>query len=161
MITTYVIGDREVIKRLEAMPAKVQAGLLRAVTALSIQLQDYVKASKLSGQVLRRRTHNLADNISHRVESGETSVSGIVGTNVPYAAYHEFGFSGTESVKAYLRTIKQAFGKPLKAGAMEISVGAHTRQVNYPAHSFLRSALADLRPQIKGVMDRAVREGLQ
>lgn len=160
MITGWLIGDQSVIRHLAALWPKVQTNLLRAVTALSIQLQDYVKASKLSGQVLHRRTHNLADNISHRVESGETSVSGIVGTNVPYAAFHEFGFSGTESVKAHLRTIKQAFGKPLKAGALQISVQSFTRHIDYPAHSFLRSALADLSPQIRAVMDRAVREGM-
>lgn len=161
LITAYLIGDRELVARLQAMPVKVQGSLLRAVTALSLQIQDYVKQSKLSGQVLKRRTHNLADNIHQRVEAGETAVTGIVGTNVPYAAFHEFGFSGTESVKGHLRTIKQAFGKPLKEGSKEIFVGAHSRQVNYPARSFLRTALADLTPQIKDVLDRAVREALQ
>ena len=63
-------------------------------------------------------------------------------------------------MKAHLRTIKEAFGKPLKAGTIQVSVTAHTRQVNYPARSFLRTALADLAPQIRDVLDRAIKDAV-
>jgi phage gpG-like protein len=161
MITATLIGDDRVIQALAAMPARVQAGLVRAVTALSLQVQQRVQEQKLSGQVLRVRTGTLRRSITATVETAPDSVIGTVGTNVPYGRAHEYGFHGVVTVKAHLRTITKAFGRALKEGSKQISVGAHPRQVNLPERSFLRSALKDLQPQIEQKLAQAVTEAMQ
>ena len=55
---------------------------------------------------------------------------------------HEFGFSGTQNVRESLRTVKQAFGRPISP--VEAIVRAHSRKVDLPERSFLRSALREL-----------------
>jgi hypothetical protein len=63
-------------------------------------------------------------------------------------------------VSAHLRTIKQAFGRPLRAGSERIAVGAYDRKVDYPPHSFLRSALADMEGAIMSELDSAIAEAI-
>lgn len=62
-----------------------------------------------------------------------------VGTNVVYAAAHQFGFQGevSQRVKAHSRNISQAFGKPIPSRS--VSVKAHSRKINQvlPARPFL------------------------
>jgi phage gpG-like protein len=160
MIKGWVVGDKEVVARLAAMPERLHAGILRTVMALCLTLQGKVRY-KLSDDVLHVRTGTLRRSITQRVDDSKDSISGIVGTNVAYAARHEYGFSGTESVKEHLRTIKKAFGKEIKGGSVTFSVRAHSRKVNYPPHSFLRSALAEMEPQIKAALERAVAEAVK
>lgn len=160
MIRGWLVGDAELVARLEAMPGRLHEGVLRAVTRLCLELEASVKA-KLSGEVLRVRTGTLRRSITRRVEDSERAISGIVGTNVAYAAFHEYGFSGSEHVKEHLRRITQAFGRPLKGGAKKITVRAHTRRVEYPPHSFLRTALAEMEGQIKAEIEGAAAESVQ
>ncbi len=62
-----------------------------------------------------------------------------VGTNVAYAAAHHFGVDKqiTQRVRAHVRRITQAFGKPIKL--TEVQVAAHERQrhLKLPARPFL------------------------
>ncbi|MFX6778543.1 hypothetical protein ABTH52_20150, partial [Acinetobacter baumannii] len=71
-----------------------------------------------------------------------SAVIGIVSTNVKYGRIHEYGFSGTVAVRESLRQVNKAFGRPIQT--REVAVRAHSRRVNLPARSFLRSALHDL-----------------
>jgi HK97 gp10 family phage protein len=161
MIQGWIVGDRELVARLEAMPGKLKDGIGRAVLSLAVELQGNVMSGKLSGQVLKVRTGTLRRSITQKVDIGEDSVSGTVGTNVTYAARHEYGFTGTESVKAHLRTITQAFGRPLKEGSKQISVRAFSRKIDYPAHSFLRSALAEMESKIREQLASAVQAAVK
>lgn len=154
MITGWLVGDAELVAKMEGRADAMQAGLEKSVQRLSLQLLTTVKL-KLSDDVLHVRTGRLRRSVNQRVSVEQTSVTGIVGTNVEYARRLEYGFKGTESVRESLRRITQAFGKPLKA-PMTIKVRAHTRKVDYPAHSFLRSALAEMRPQIERDMAAAL-----
>ena len=52
MLNVTLTGDRELIARLEAMPGKLHAALLRKVTALTFKLEAKIK-DKLSGKVLK------------------------------------------------------------------------------------------------------------
>lgn len=49
-------------------------------------------------------TGRLRGSLSHQVDVGTDRVVGRVGTNVPYGAYHEFGFRGVVSVREHTRT---------------------------------------------------------
>lgn len=147
MIKGTIIGSDRVAAKFERMQAQVMPKLTERIARIVIKLQARVVSSKLSGQVLKVRTGTLRRSIHNTVTAVGNIITGIVGTIMEYAGIHEFGFKGPETVKEHLRTIKQAFGQPLKS-PMKITIHAHTRQVNYPEHSFLRSALADMRQEI-------------
>jgi phage gpG-like protein len=159
MIQGWLVGDDKLVARLQAMPGGVHDSLVRRVTRLRLQLEGRVK-DKLSGEVLQVRTGTLRRSITGEVLDSQTEVTGIVGTNVPYAAAHEYGFHGTETVKEHLRTITKAFGKEIKAGSVTFTVRSHSRKVDLPERSFLRSALAEMDEQIKTELAEAVREGM-
>ena len=142
MITATVRGQEAVVSRFQKMPPKLRAAIKVAITRLTLTLQRDVKSGKLSGQVLKVRTGTLRRSIDQRVIENAAGVVGRVSTNVRYGRVHEYGYTGPFSVKAHLRTIKQAFGRQI--AAKSVMVGSHSRNVKLPERSFLRSALKDL-----------------
>lgn len=161
MLNITVSGDKELIARIEAMPAAVHAALLRKVTVLALKLEAKIKTDKLSGQVLNVRSGALRRSISNAVEDSSTKITGraFSSGDVKYAAIHEFGFKGSETVKAHTRVIKQAFGKAISPKTVMVS--AFTRQMNMPERSFMRTALADMQGEIVQGLTAAVAEGLK
>jgi phage gpG-like protein len=157
-ISAEITGSSQVVERIKSITGNVRTALQQQVQRLTIQLQIHVVRDKLQGQVLNVRTGRLQRSISQAVTSTETSVTGVVSTAVKYAAAHEYGFSGTVTVKEHLRTITQAFGKELKSPVTS-TVRAHDMKMNLPERSFLRSALADQRDQIIEGIQKAVGEG--
>lgn len=137
-----VTGSEAVVAKFDAFPEKLHKQLKIAITRLTLFLQKDVKAGKLSGQALKVRTGTLRRSIDQRVLETPNSVTGVVSTNVKYGKVHEYGFSGAVTVRAHLRQIKQAFGRSINP--VSAMVSEHTRQVNLPERSFLRSALKDL-----------------
>jgi phage gpG-like protein len=155
MIEAVVVGDKEIIAKLSALPEGLRKTITDQVTKLGFKLQRHVQADKLSGQVLKVRTGILRSSINLKVDQGTSEVIATVGTKVSYARVHEFGFKGAVSVRAHLRQVKQVFGRPVSATQ---NVKAHSRNVNLPERSFLRSALKDMEVEIKTSLERAVRE---
>ncbi len=158
MIKGWIVGDKETVARLDAMPRHVHDSLVRTMTRLLLRLEAKVKM-KLSGEVLKVRTGTLRRSVTSRLLDLLSAVWGIVGTNVKYAAAHEYGFHGTVTVKEHLRTIRTAWGKELK-NPVRVSVRSHSRKVDLPEKSFLRSALAEMDGQIRTELAEAVREGV-
>jgi phage gpG-like protein len=156
-VSITVVGDKEVIERFRALPERTRAALGDSVGRLALLLQRRVM-QKLSGQVLNVKTGRLRRSIDQVVLRDEAQVVGVVSTNVKYARVHEYGFTGTVNVRDHLRQVKQAFGRPIAARA--VMVKAHTRKANVPEKSFLRSALADMKPQIIEEMRRAAKAGM-
>lgn len=156
-ITATLVGTESVMLKLDKLYPSAQDQLVRSITRTTTELVGYIKQSKLSGQVLHRRTGKLSRSVHvvPPVVNGD-SIVGRAAANVTYAAYLEYGFSGTISVQESLRNITQAFGKPLSGGSREVTVRAHSRTVNFPAHSFMRSALADKREKIEAAMRTAL-----
>ena len=133
-----------VMARLTALPDRADSVLRGTASDLIGRLRDRVEAN-LSGGVLNARTGALRASLAAAL----TQAGGIAATvtaSAPYAAFQEYGFSGSESVRAHLRLQTQAFGRPIRP--VEAQVRAYGRQVDYPAHSYLRSALADLSGEI-------------
>ena len=160
MITATIVGDQEAIIKLGALRGLFHEESRKAVELMALKTLVRVK-NKLSDDVLKVRTGRLRRSINQKVEdNADGSIVGTVGTNVEYGRFQELGFSGTEGVREHLRTIKKAFGKTIKGGAVTFTVSAHSRQVNYPAHSFLASALAELAPEFKrdmaGVAEKVI-----
>lgn len=155
MIRGDIVGDRETVARLEAGKARALGAAKQSIVRLTLELLAKVKRDKLTGQVLNVRTGRLRRSINQRVVSESNSVHGYVGTNVEYARRHELGFTGPEQVKDHLRLARKAFGKDLKFPVWQ-TVKSHTRNVNYPPRSFLRSALSDMEPRIRADIEAAV-----
>lgn len=134
----------------------MQKGIFIAITRLTIKLQGMVKSEKLSGQVLNVRTGNLRRSINQKVEDdAQLGPIGTVGTNEKYARPHEMGFQGEAQIREHMRTIKMAWGRPLSEPVVAV-VRAHTKQMNLPARSFLRSALDDIRPEVQPMIEAEV-----
>jgi len=144
-----------VVLRLTAMSDAVKAALERTASEEAMRLEGRVTRDKLSGQVLGQKTRRLVRAIhSHRVETGPDAVQYAVGVEASdesfsYARFWEYGFSGTEQVKAYFRTSKidpiGRAGGPLRPTIFHDPgfVQAHNRRVDQPARSYLRSTLAE------------------
>lgn len=69
--------------------------------------------------------------------SGDTMETGIMSTGVPYAAVHEFGFSGKVTVRAHQRTMTQAWGRPTNPFVQ--NVRQHERMMNVREKRFMRN----------------------
>jgi hypothetical protein len=161
MINAYVIGDDAIAERLAGLPAMLADGLGRRLTRFARDLRDDVAGDRLAGGVLRRRSGRLADSLEIRDASTPNGPGLELAATAPYAGVQEYGFHGTESVAAHLRRIKQVLGRPIKAGAREVTVRAHVRRVDYPARSFLRAALDAMEDDFVQAMGEGVDEALR
>lgn len=158
MLKFEFIGGQEVVQKIQSIEPKIYESLVKTITRLSIRLQANIKSQKLSGQVLNTKTGTLRRSINQKVDQTPQSIVGIVGIGKEaqkYGVMHEFGFTGVERVRAHLRQIKQAFGKPI--GAKTINVSGHSRAVKYPERSFMRSALKDMNDEIIQELSKAVK----
>ncbi len=160
MIKGFVRGDKEVVAYFARIPGDVRSQLRFAVGRLVLRLQRKIQQEKLTGQVLKVRTGTLRRSISHAVVEQGDAIVGTASTNVEYARVHEFGFKGPMPVKSHVRLVKQAFGRELKTPVWA-TVGAHTRNVDLPERSFMRSALAEMAPEIEEELRRAVEAGVR
>lgn len=155
MLKMEFIGGGILAAVFKAYAADVQDAVVKSVGRSALRLQREVKQNRLSGRVLRVRTGNLRRSVHQRVNVSGNVVSGEVDTNVRYGIAHEYGFAGSVNVKASLRQVRQAFGKPLKPPRY-VRVRAHTRDVKLPERSFLRSALCDLTPKFADDLQKSI-----
>lgn len=86
------------------------------------------RAERENGLTLTSRGAHLRGSIVHRPSAEDV----MVGTNMVYAAIHQFGFNGTQSVTAHQRRILNAKGK-----SSAVQVKAHSRRMNLVARPFL------------------------
>ncbi|ENT0444557.1 HK97 gp10 family phage protein [Neisseria gonorrhoeae] len=155
MLKMEFIGGGILAAVFKAYAADVQDAVVKSVGRSALRLQREVKQNRLSGRVLGVRTGNLRRSVHQRVNVSGNVVSGEVDTNVRYGIAHEYGFAGSVNVKASLRQVRQAFGKPLKPPRY-VRVRAHTRDVKLPERSFLRSALRDLMPKFADDLQKSI-----
>ena len=160
MLKMEFIGGDVLAAVLRSYGDKVQTAIVQSVGRSALRLQREVMQNRLSGQVLNVRTGNLRRSIHQRVTNTGSAVIGEVNTNVRYGKAHEYGFAGTVNVKASLRQVRQAFGRPLKSPRY-VQVRAHSRNVRLPERSFLRSALRDMKPMIETDLQKSIEEALR
>lgn len=158
MLTARVIGAAQVQAGLALVPERTRARVRKTIAALTLEILRKVKAEKLSGQVLRNQTGTLRRSINQRVEDSPLGITGSVGTNLRYGKRWEQGYTGPEQVKAHMRAIKQAWGRPL-ATPVRVQVRAFTRQLDIKARPFLRPVLDEMRAEVLARLEAAVRGG--
>jgi hypothetical protein len=107
---------------------------------------------------LMSRTGSLRSSIDLQVDQSGGGVTASVFTDSRYARVQEYGFAGTVNVRASLRRIRDAFGRPI--AEKTISVRAYDRHMNLPERSFLRSALEDMAPAIRDEVEAALAEAV-
>jgi phage gpG-like protein len=140
-----ITGADAVIARLKAMPEVLRPRIRKIIEKFAIDVQASAK-QKLSDDYLAVRTGRLRRSITFAVNDQGTAIMGNVGSNVDYAARQEYGFSGTESVRSFMRNQSMAFGKPITPRM--VSVRAFSRHANTPAKHFLRDSLQGAKPSL-------------
>ena len=160
MITAILVGDREVVARLSAMPGNLRQGLARTITKLELQLVALVKR-KLSGEVLQIRSGRLRNSITGRVQQSATSVIATVSTDVPYAKFQEEGVPHSWEIRP--RSARAlAFdvaGAQRRGGSHILSETIFAMRVVHPplpARSFMASSLHEMEPLIRAELEAAV-----
>lgn len=144
-IRAEIVGDEKLIAQFNQVYPTLQGELEKATARAALRLLRHVKEDKLSDQVLHVRSGRLRRSITMRVEQDGKTTTGWVGTNVVYARRLEYGFTGTESVRAFMR--RATGGK--KKDARSVPVRAFTRKANTKEYRFLRGSYDDLRGPIQ------------
>jgi hypothetical protein len=134
-VEAKVLGDTETIASIRTTVKGYLDAARKAVRIVGLRRESIIKTQKLQGQVLNRRSGRLSAGV-HTVfvddDNGSSAITGI-GPELLYGKWHEEG--GTFTVKEHLRTITQAFGKPIEP--RQVMVKQH--QLRLPTRSFLRS----------------------
>lgn len=137
--------------RLEAIPGKLAAALGEEAARLGQELRATVERN-VGGGVLQQRTGRLAASIDVSVERSGAGVSATVGTDVPYAAIHEYG--GVIPAHEILPQSARALAFPWQ-GRERFFKRVDIPAVQMPERSFLRSALTEMAPEIRAAMAAA------
>lgn len=101
-------GIPEARAALGALDARLLQGARKALAAGLLLIASRAQSAYLSGPrpaVLGVVSGRLRGSIATQITDTPTALVGAVGTAVPYAAYHEFGFHGTEQVRAHARIV--------------------------------------------------------
>ncbi len=131
--------DKKQIERFSEISENLPDIVSKKMNQLTIKLTNKIKKDKLSGQVLKVQTGRLRNSIHNNVLKIGSKIIGEVSTNVKYAAIHEYGFSGSQTVKAHLRKLKNS---------KQINVRSFTRNMKMPERSFMRSSLEEMKDEI-------------
>jgi phage gpG-like protein len=111
-----------------------RASAIRIGLLISNQAKLNIRAKRLID------TGRLLNSIGFDVKDGAQTVIEVGSFGVPYAAIHEFGFSGAVGIRAHARTVNTIFGRQLSSPVVQ-NVRAHSRNVRIPARPYLRPAL--------------------
>ena len=153
---SVTISAADALGRLHDLPQDLAARLAGIVATLAQRLYDRVE-DNLSGAVLQHRSGRLASSIVQQVDGLSASV-GFDPAAVPYGAAQEFG----ADLRAHLIAVKNARALSFVVAGRRVFAkhvmfpGAHL-----PERSFLRSALADLAPEIGAAIAAAVADAGQ
>lgn len=157
MINAKITGGEHLGKTFRDSIQNVQSGVQKEIMRLALKMTGKVMG-KLSGEVLRVRTGRLRRSIHPEWDFKPGYAGATVGTNVEYAAIHEYGFKGSVQVKSFQREMTMAFGKPI--APRSVLIKSHARNINMPERSFLRSTLTEMTAEIKESLPNAVMKEL-
>lgn len=151
-----MLGGGTAVARLGAVPVRLTAEMAVEATRIGGELRAAVERN-LSGAVLRQRSGRLASSIDLSVQPRGGGVTASLGTDVPYAAIHEYG--GTLPARTILPRGGRALAFPWQ-GRERFFKRVSLLPVTMPERSFLRAALAEMEPDIRATMAAAVARGV-
>lgn len=152
MIAASLIGGDTLAARFGAAPQAIAGNLAQAADRLGGELRAAVERN-LSGAVLRQRSGRLAAGIDVAVSARGGRIEARLGSDVPYAAIHEYG--GRIPARMVLPKSGRALAFPWQ-GRGRFFKRVEVPAVHMPERSFLRSALAEMAPQIREALAEAV-----
>lgn len=131
----------------------------------SAALVKRIKEGKLRGQVLNRITGTLLRSWAAKVPpkfAGDGWLGGA-GSNLDYAAFHEFGYKGAIAVRAHERQSRRtrtASGnfRRRKPGSPTHHVRAYTRHLDYKGRPYARPALEEIRDKVREIHEARIRK---
>jgi phage gpG-like protein len=149
-VKAAVIGDQQVVARLEGLTPRIQDAVVGALNEYSQELAGTIKEDKLSGQVLNVQTGALRDSIAPlEAVKGEVMSGGAGGgAGIVYAAIHEYGGTITAKRAPYLR-FRTADGR-----------WHAVKSVVMPERSYMRSSFRETYEQGLQLVRDAVMEGV-
>lgn len=149
-------GVDAVTARLAALPEGVRSALGPVFADIANALYERVLAN-LSGAVVRTVTGRLKSAITQEVGALSAGV-GLDTSVAPYGAALEFG----ASIPAQLIAAKNAKALAFVVAGQQV-FAKHVMRPAFvlPAHSFLRSALEEMTPDILTQLDAAVSDAIQ
>jgi HK97 gp10 family phage protein len=145
-IEMKVAGLDDLIGKYGNMAQEIRVRVRAALERAGPQFVEYIRSTKLSGNPLRSITGALRSSINYDVVENGNRVTLKVGSDSPYAAYHEYGYHGVENVRAHTR-----LGFPVRE---------FTRNVNYAGNPYLRPAIEEYQDLINEEVEAAVVEAL-
>lgn len=162
MIVVDVKGEIDINENLKLTSAQVREGQIREITQYAMELKTR-SAQKLNAKIEPGGFNELQDGLYYEwANAGDNRVYIVVGDRASFAGTYEFGLKATESVRAYARRIREAFGKPLK-GEIEAEISPHTREMNKPPHPFIYASLKEmdlLKGRLSKMLDSVLPEAL-
>ena len=153
-MTVTVEGIGALNARLDALPETIAARLAQELARLGDVLRDRVERN-LSGGVLQRRSGRLVASIAVDVERTGLGASVSVSSDAPYAAIHEYG--GTIPARTILPQSARVLAFPWR-GQQRFFKRVSLPAVTMPERSFMRSALAEVEPEIEAAIAAAAAE---
>lgn len=147
-----VDGDAKLVTMFSRAAANARPRLKRALQFLGIGLVAHIQKTKLRGQRLNQRTGRLSASVHEETVESAAGITTHVGTNVKYARPHEYGFQGPVQYKAHIRTIKQAFGRPIAPTVTHVR--ARVVKMNIGEKRMFRDSLAEFQPKIAATMKK-------
>lgn len=170
MLEITLKGDRELIAKLNNIPARLHYELRRTIGALMLNLRTKVMEEQLSGptgaHTLNVITGRLRRSVQERVEDlPEGGVAGYVsyGADVPYARIHEMG--GVIHLPDIYPTNAKALAfiwknSPFGANAPTVLRMVHAHDITMPARAPLRTAFGNYLGVMKREIEQAVRRAV-
>ena len=135
-ISVTIVGREEILARFRSLASRVP-NVVRARMLLEMsKTAEFIRAEKLSGQLVKNRTGTLRRSIHPDAEASGSTITGIVGTNVEYAKYLERGTAAHEI------TPKSAKVLAFKKGG-EMVFARHVNHPGIQARRFLAGSIEE------------------
>ena len=153
-----ITGDRKVAAQFDAWPAELHDALLGRIRVMTLELEARVRAlapgrsGKLKSEII---SHVYDD--PQRIKGVVTLASDLPRSEYIRAAALEYGAPGRRGrfkVKAYRRTITEAFGRTIPP--TRIAVAPYTRIADLTARLFLRGGLAGMEAEARAELQAAI-----
>ena len=156
MIKAVLIGDPARIGgNIRSLFDEIKSGTGKRMSTIVFGLSNKIKFEKLSGQVLKNKTGTLRRSITPTVKTEGSSITGEVATNIEYAAIHEYG-GRTKPHDIFPRKGRAlAF---MMGGKKVVVKSVHHPGSVFPERSFMRTALNEMRPEIRAAFQDAIDE---
>jgi len=137
-----IMHDKKVVDNMDRLRTKTPHASMISMQTATQMLRGYIVKNKLSGQVLKRVTGDLARKIDTEVITEKDYVIGRVGSNLKYARVHELGIDKMVTVKQHQRQ---------SLGGM-VTVREHMMHMKQKKRQYIGSSLKEMRPRLQKIL---------